>query len=50
MAHVEEDKKSQTCFSMADLNIISVNCNGLGDKEKRTDVFSYWKMQKPNII
>lgn len=35
---------------MTNLSIISVNCNGLGDREKRTDVFNYWKTQNPNII
>ncbi len=30
---------------MAELKIISVNCNGLSDKEKRIDVFNYWKTQ-----
>ena len=37
---------------MADSNIkmVSVNCQGLGSKKKRQDIFSYYKENKFNII
>ena len=35
---------------MADLNIVSVNCQGLGDFEKRKDIFLNYRKTKLNIL
>ena len=34
---------------MSDINILSVNCQGLGNKNKCLDIFSYLKQKNYNI-
>ena len=36
-------------WNMAALNIITVNCQGMGDPEQRKDVLSYLKQKNMNI-
>ena len=35
---------------MTDIQIISVNCQGLGDFKKRKDIFQYYRKTKRNLL
>ena len=35
---------------MSEINLVSVNCQGIGDRKKRSDVLDYYKKQNIHIL